>query len=131
MENNEKRAPLSELMDTTISKINEMVDSNAIVGEPITTADGVTLIPISRVSVGFGSGGTDYGKNTEKFGGGGAAGIKVEPIAFLVVKDGAARLMPVGIPAHSPLDRALEMVPGLLDRVECFINRKKEEKDIY
>ena len=131
MENNEKRAPLSELMETTISKINEMVDSNAIVGEPITTADGVTLIPISRVSVGFGSGGTDYGKNTEKFGGGGAAGIKVEPIAFLVVKDGAARLMPVGIPAHSPLDRALEMVPGLLDRVECFINRKREEKDIY
>ena len=131
MENNEKRAPLSELMETTISKINEMVDSNAIVGEPITTADGVTLIPISRVSFGFGSGGTDYGKNTEKFGGGGGAGIKVEPVAFLVVKDGAARLMPVGIPAHSPLDRALEMVPGLLDRVECFINKKKEEKDIY
>ena len=131
MENNEKRAPLSELMETTISKINEMVDSNAIVGEPITTADGVTLIPISRVSFGFGSGGTDYGRNTDKFGGGGGAGIKVEPVAFVVVKDGAARLMPVGIPAHSPLDRALEMVPGLLDRVECFINKKKEEKDIY
>lgn len=131
MENNEKRAPLSELMDTTISKINEMVDSNAIVGEPITTADGVTLIPISRISVGFGSGGTDYGRNTDKFGGGGGAGIKVEPVAFVVVKDGAARLMPVGIPAHSPLDRALEMVPGILDRVEGFINKKKEEKDIY
>ena len=131
MENNEKRAPLSELMDTTISKINEMVDSNAIVGEPITTADGVTLIPISRISVGFGSGGTDYGRNTDKFGGGGGAGIKVEPVAFVVVKDGAARLVPVGIPAHSPLDRALEMVPGILDRVEGFINKKKEEKDIY
>ena len=131
MENNEKRAPLSELMETTISKINEMVDSNAIVGEPITTADGVTLIPISRVSFGFGSGGTDYGRNTDKFGGGGGAGIKVEPVAFVVVKDGAARLMPVGIPAHSPLDRALEMVPGILDRVEGFINKKKEEKDIY
>ena len=131
MENNEKRAPLSELMETTISKINEMVDSNAIVGEPITTADGVTLIPISRVSFGFGSGGTDYGRNTDKFGGGGGAGIKVEPVAFVVVKDGAARLMPVGIPAHSPLDRALEMVPGLLDRVEGFINKKKEAKDIY
>ena len=131
MENNEKKAPLSELMETTISKINEMVDSNAIVGEPITTADGVTLIPISRVSFGFGSGGTDYGRNTDKFGGGGGAGIKVEPVAFVVVKDGAARLMPVGIPAHSPLDRALEMVPGLLDRVEGFINKKKEEKDIY
>lgn len=131
MENNEKRAPLSELMETTISKINEMVDSNAIVGEPITTADGVTLIPISRISFGFGSGGTDYGRNTDKFGGGGGAGIKVEPVAFVVVKDGAARLMPVGIPAHSPLDRALEMVPGLLDRVEGFINKKKEEKDIF
>ena len=131
MENNEKRAPLSELMETTISKINEMVDSNAIVGEPITTADGVTLIPISRVSFGFGSGGSDYGQSAQKFGGGGGAGAKIEPVAFLVVKDGAARLMPVGIPAHSPLDRALEMVPGLLDRVECFINKKKEEKDIY
>ena len=131
MENNEKRAPLSELMETTISKISEMVDSNAIVGEPITTADGVTLIPISRVSFGFGSGGTDYGRNTDKFGGGGGAGIKVEPVAFVVVKDGAARLMPVGVPAHSSLDRALEMVPGILDRVESFINKKKEEKDIY
>ena len=76
MENStEKKAPLSELMDTTMSKIREMVDSNSIIGEPITTPDGVTVIPVSRVSFGFGSGGSDYGKTTEKFGGGGGAGL--------------------------------------------------------
>ena len=129
MENNEKRAPLSELMETTISKINEMVDSNAIVGEPITTADGVTLIPISRVSFGFGSGGTDYGNAANKFGGGSAAGVKVEPVAFLAVKDGVTRMLPVGVPAATTVDRVIEMVPQVMDRVQSFVDKKKAESE--
>ncbi|MCQ2448361.1 MAG: sporulation protein YtfJ, partial [Oscillibacter sp.] len=90
MENMEKKGQLQVLMQTTMNKIHEMVDTNNIVGQPITTQDGVTLIPISRVSFGFGSGGGDYGKNSakENFGGGSAAGVKIDPVAFLIIKDG-------------------------------------------
>ena len=68
MENKEKNS-VSELMETTMTKIREMVDSNSVIGEPITTPDGVTLIPVSRVSLGFGSGGGTYGQTSERFGG--------------------------------------------------------------
>ena len=132
MENSmEKKAPLSELMDTTMSKIREMVDSNSIIGEPITTPDGVTVIPISRVSFGFGTGGGDYGTAKTNFGGGAGAAVKVDPVAFLIVKDGVTRVMPVAVPAVATVDRVLDLVPEVMDRVENFINKKKEEKEIY
>ena len=96
MENNEKKNhSLIDLMDASMSKIREMVDSNTIIGEPIQTPDGVTLIPVSRLSFGFGCGGGDYGKQTPAmFGGASTAGVKVEPVAFLVVKDGVTRVLP-------------------------------------
>ena len=100
MENNErKNNSLTELMEASMSKIRDMVDSNTIIGEPIQTPDGVTLIPVSRLSFGFGCGGGDYGKQAPKFGGASTAGVKVEPVAFLVVKDGVTRVMPVALPA--------------------------------
>ena len=92
MENKEKNS-VSELMETTMTKIREMVDSNSVIGEPITTPDGVTLIPVSRVSLGFGSGGGTYGQTSERFGGGGGAGVKIDPVAFLVIKDGQTRMV--------------------------------------
>ena len=128
MENKEKNS-VSELMETTMTKIREMVDSNTIVGEPITTPDGVTLIPVSRLSFGFGCGGGDYGKQTNQMGAGAGAGVRVEPMAFLVVKDGVTRMLPVAAPAISTVDRAIELVPQVLDRVESFIDRKKAEKE--
>ena len=94
----EKKSPLNDLMRSTMEKIHEMVDTNTIVGEPIATADGVTLIPISKVSFGFGSGGGDYGKAAKDgFGGGSAAGVKIDPVAFLVIKDGVTRVLPVAV----------------------------------
>ena len=79
----DKKRPLSDLMRSTMDKIREMADTNTIVGQPITTPDGVTLIPISRVSMGFGCGGADYGKTQPKdFGGGSGAGVKIEPVAI-------------------------------------------------
>ncbi len=131
MENKEKTNPVSELMDTTMTKIREMVDSNAIVGEPITTPDGVTLIPVSRVSFGFGSGGGTYGQTSERFGGGGGAGVKIDPVAFLLIKDGQTRMMPVTVPAVATVDRVLEMAPQLIDRVEGFVAKKREEKEMF
>ena len=130
MENNErKNNSLTELMEASMSKIRDMVDSNTIIGEPIQTPDGVTLIPVSRLSFGFGCGGGDYGKQPDKLGAGAAAGGRVEPMAFLVVKDGVTRMLPVGTPAITTVDRIVEMVPQVMDRVEGFIDKKREKAD--
>ena len=127
MENNK----LDSLMRSTMEKIHEMADTNTIVGEPITTPDGVTLIPISKISVGFGSGGGDYGKNTgdKSFGGGSAAGVKIDPVAFLVIKDGITRVMPVAVPPMSTVDRVIDMVPDLMDKVEKYFDKKQEKAE--
>ncbi len=127
MEMTEKKNSLSEMMETSMDKIRQMVDSNTIVGEPITTPDGVTLIPVSRLSYGFGCGGGDYGKNGASSGAGCGAGIRVEPMAFLVVKGGVTRMLPVGTPAITTLDRVIEMVPELFDRVENFVDKKRNK----
>mgnify|MGYP003205570773 FL=1 len=129
MEMTEKKNDLKSMMVESMEKVKEMVDANNIVGEPITTPDGVTLIPISRLSYGFGCGGGDYGKQTNQMGAGAGAGVRVEPMAFLVVKDGVTRMLPVAAPAISTVDRAIELVPQVLDRVESFIDRKKAEKE--
>ena len=130
MENSmDKKSPLNDLMRSAMEKVREMADTNTIVGQPITTPDGVTLIPISKVRLGFGCGGADYGKVQPKgFGGGSGAGVNIDPVAFLVIKDGITRVLPVAVPPVSTVDRVVEMVPGGLDRVEKFFDRK-EEKD--
>lgn len=124
-----ENSKLKDMMEASMSKVREMVDSNTIVGQPIETADGVTLIPINKMSFGFGSGGTDYGNAANKFGGGSAAGVKVEPVAFLAVKDGVTRMLPVGVPAATTVDRVIEMVPQVMDRVQSFVDKKKAERE--
>lgn len=120
---------LPQMLENTITKIREMVDSNAIVGEPIVTADGVTLIPISKISVGFGGGGSDFAtKNSQSdaFGGGVGGGVKVTPIAFMVVKDGNVRMVPVAVPANTTADRLVELIPETLDRITAFFDSRNE-----
>ena len=124
---------LPNMLDSTIAKIREMVDVNSVVGEPISVGDGVTIIPISKVSVGFGGGGSDFvSKNTNQnenpFGGGVGAGVKVTPIAFLVIKEGNVRMIPVAIPANTTADRLVEMVPDTLDKIVSFIDSKTQKK---
>lgn len=126
-----KKSQLNDLMQTAMEKVREMVDTNTIVGQPITTPDGVTLIPISKVSFGFGGAGGDYGKTQPKdFGGGSAAGVKIDPVAFLVIRDGITRVLPVAVPPVSTLDRVVEMVPDLMDKVEKHFD-KKEAKETF
>ncbi len=129
MENAKKEGPLNDLMHSTMEKIHEMVDTNTIVGEPINTPDGVTLIPISKVSFGFGSGGGDYGTTKQNFGGGSGAGVKIAPVAFLVIKDGTTRVLPVAVPPESTVDRVIEMVPDLVDKVENYFDKKKGKEN--
>lgn len=128
----EKKNPLGDLIQESMAKVREMVDTNTIVGQPIQTPDGVTLIPISRVSFGFGGGGTTFGGKKEaaepNLGAGMGAGVKIDPVAFLIVKDGVTRVMPVAVPAVSTVDRIVEMVPDVVDRVSAVIgNRKKTD----
>ena len=132
MERSEKKkTPLSDLMDASLAKIREMVDSNTVVGQPITTPDGVTLIPISKVSFGLGSGGGDYGKAPkENFGGGAGAGVKIDPVAFLVIKDGTTRVLPVAVPPASTVDRIVDMAPDIMDKVEKFFDKKEAKETL-
>lgn len=119
---------LPNMLDNTISKIREMVDVNSVIGNPITTPDGVTIIPVSKVSVGFGGGGSDYTSNKDAFGGGAGGGVKVTPICFLIVKDGSVRMMPVAAPANTTADRIVEQVPDVLDKITSFIQSQMEKK---
>ena len=124
---------LPNMLDSTIAKIREMVDVNSVVGDPITTPDGITIIPISKVSVGFGGGGSDFASKNSAgqelpFGGGVGAGVKVTPVAFLIVKDGSVRMLPVAAPANTTADRLVEMVPDTLDKVAAFIDSRMEKK---
>lgn len=133
MEQKDRKHPLNQMMMDAIDQIKGMADTNTIVGQPINTPDGVTLIPISRVSFGFGNGGgTGYGKNQpkEQLGFGSGGGVKMEPVAFLVIKDGTTRVLPVAIPPVSTMDRIVEMVPDIMDKVEKYFDKSKE-KDLF
>lgn len=130
----EKKNPLSALMQEGMAKVREMVDTNTIVGEPITTPDGVTLIPISRVSFGFGGGGAAFGNKKDAsaegdLGGGLGTGVKIDPVAFLIIKDGAVRMMSVAAPARTTADRIVEMVPEVVDTVTGFVNSKLSQRE--
>ena len=128
------RHPIGDVMDLTMQKVREMLDANTIVGEPI-RADGVTLVPVSKISVGFGSGGSHFGKKTaaedgRNFGGGGGAGITITPVMFLVIADGTVRVLSVDSAPQNTADRVLELLPQVIEKVEKFLashTAKKEE----
>lgn len=119
---------LNELMNSSMSSIKDLVAVNNIVGEPIHTPDGITLVPVSKLSCGFGGGGGDYPANTNRsaFGAGSAAAVKIEPIGFLVIKEGSVRMLNVAPPAKTGFDRAIDMLPDVLDRVEQLVDKKKD-----
>lgn len=121
---------LPNMLETTIQKIREMVDSNTVVGEPIETSDGVTILPVSKISIGLGGGGSDFASskvsNQMPFGGGVGAGVRVTPVAFLVVKDGNVRILTIAEPANSTADRIVEMVPDTLDKISAFLDSRKK-----
>ena len=131
MEN--KQHPIGDLMSTTMQKIREMVDVNTIVGKPIEAGD-VTIIPGSKVSFGFASGGSDFTTKNQKpdtdnaFGGGSGAGVNIMPIAFLIVKGDTVRMLPVAPPPGTAVDRVVEMVPEVIDKVTGFIEKQQEKK---
>ena len=124
---------LSNMIENTLSKIKDMISVNDVVGTPITTPEGVTIIPISKVSVGFGGGGSDFvSKNVNKqenpFGGGVGGGVNVTPVAFIIIKGDSVRMMPVAAPANTTADRVVELVPDVLYRISNFVESHTEKK---
>ena len=124
---------IDSLVDTTMDKLHSMVDVDTVVGSPITTPDGITIIPVSRVSYAFASGGSDFRVKEHSnmgFGGGNGAGVRIEPIGFLTVKDGNVRMLNVTPPAVTTLDRVIEKAPELIDTVQDFLAKHgKKEKE--
>ena len=121
--------PIQGLMNVTMDKIRQMADSNTIIGKPIKTDDGTTILPVSRISFGFASAGTDFdGKNAankDLFGGGSGAGVNIQPVAFLVIKDGCVRTIQLTDGSNS-IDRAINMLPELVDKLAALV--KKDDK---
>ncbi len=119
-----KETPVNKIMENTLEKMRQMVDVSTIIGEPMTTGD-TTLIPVSKVSYGFTSGGTDLPskQNAELFGGGGGGGITITPVAFIVIQGGKVRMMQINNYTSSA-DRAIAMIPELIDKLTELISSK-------
>ncbi len=121
--------PINSLMDTTMDKIKQMVDVNTIIGDPITSPDGTIIIPVSKVSYGFASGGSDFPtkkENKDCFGGGSGAGVTIQPIAFLTVFRGDVKLIPVE-KYEGAADRVVGMMPELVDKVSALFKKDKKK----
>ena len=130
--------PIEGLMSAAMTNIQDMVDVNTIIGDPIETSSGIVIIPISKVCFGFAAGGSEFSEETideynkrEKeenvqyklpFGGGSGAGVSINPIAFLVVQDKNVKLLPVN--HSSAIDKLLDYVPDLFDKVNEIMTKK-------
>lgn len=120
---------LQDLMGVTMDKIRELANSNTIIGEPITTQDGITILPVSKVTFGVASGGSDFANQTNKdmFGGGSGAGVTVAPVAFLVVQKGNVRTIQLS-GENSAVERAITMIPELVDKLTDLLKKQPKEK---
>lgn len=125
--------PLSQMMDSSMENIRKLVDANTVVGDPITTPDGTTVVPISRIKLGYAGGGSEFnGKNaadSKPYGGGTGASVSVTPVAFLVLKESGCRVLPIPEPASSTVDRLIELIPDIADKVWTLIQEKKAKTE--
>jgi len=126
----EKKNPLGEVLDTSLEKLKKLVDVNTIIGDAITTPDGTTIIPVSKVSFGFATGGSELptSKPTTPFGGGSGGGVTIQPLAFLVISNGNVKLLQMQT-ADNTADRIVNMMPGMVDKVSGMISDYKAKKN--
>ena len=122
--------PIKGLMDVTMEKIRQMVDSNTIIGNPINLADGTTVLPVPKVTFGFASGGSDLPNKAAKdlFGGGSGAGVTIAPVAFLVVQPGGnVRLIQLTDTSNN-IDRALSLLPEMMDKITALVKKDQAQE---
>ncbi len=129
----EQNHPINEVLNMTMAKLKEMIDVNTVIGTPITTPDGVTVIPISKVSLGFASGGSDFASKNQStsgncFGGGSGAGINISPVSFLIIRGDNVKILPANPIPGGPIDKAIDLVPEIVDKVSNMVEKKKEEQ---
>ena len=126
---------LPNMLESTIAKIREMVDANTVIGTPITTPDGVTILPVSKVKIGYAGGGSDFATKNypanrdNAFGGGSGAGITMTPVAFLIIKGESVRLLPIAEPPSGAVDRLVEMLPDLIEQISALTKKKKDSEE--
>lgn len=131
--------PIEGLMQTTMESIKEMVDVNTIVGDPVESPDGLVIIPVSKVSFGFASGGAEYNSSSKSkgedgessgkppFGGGSGAGVSLQPVAFIVVGNGQIKLLPVDQGSNF-INNIIDIIPNIANGIQGMIKPKKEKK---
>ncbi|MGX8702484.1 GerW family sporulation protein [Caproiciproducens sp.] len=123
--------PIEGMMNTTLEKIKQMVDINSIVGDPITAPDGSIIIPISKISYGFASGGSDFPSKVQSeknfFGGGTGAGVSINPVAFITICNGSVKMLQID-PYNNTADRVIGMFPEVVDKINGLFNKKGEGK---
>lgn len=119
---------IKSIMEVTMDKLRAMVDADTIVGSPI-VSEGITLIPISKVSFGLATGGSDFPSKSGAglFGGGGGAGVTVSPVAFIAISDGNVKMLPI-YNELSPAEKAINMAPELVSKVKELFGKDKKEK---
>lgn len=126
---NEKNKNLESLVKTAIEKIREMIDIETVIGDPISTPNGTTIIPVSKVSVGFASGGSDLPTKSDKdlFGGGSGGGVTIQPLAFItILPDGNVKLLQMTINAPKE-NAALAIIPDIVDKISEMVSKSKSE----
>ena len=124
--------PINSMLDKTMQKIKEMVDVDTIVGTPINLSNGTIIVPVSKVSYGFASGGSEFSNKKENsenlFGGGSGAGVTVSPVAFLISNNSDTKLLRLE-PSNNSVDRVIEMLPDTIDKIGNCFGKKKDIKD--
>lgn len=121
---------LEGVINSSLANLRELVDVDTIIGTPIETAD-ATIIPVSKVTFGFTSGGSDIpsSKQSGLFGGGSGGGVTIQPLAFIVVSQGEVRIMNIPVASVTPVDRAVEMLPDVIDKISALLPKKDKTKD--
>ena len=126
---------ISEMISSAMERMQKMVDVNTIVGQPVKVGEDVTIIPITKIHIGMGGGGTDFATKSalsaskDPFGGGMGAGVTVDPVAFLVIRGDNVRMLPVAEPASTTMDRIVEQAPDLLDKLADFMDGRKAKDE--
>ncbi|MBQ3072875.1 MAG: GerW family sporulation protein [Oscillospiraceae bacterium] len=121
--------PINSMMDASLESIRKTADANTVIGDPIVTADGTTVIPVSRIKLGFAGGGSEFsGKHageSKPYGAGTGASVTVTPVAFLIFREGSCRVLPIPEPASNSVDRLIEQIPDAVDKITTLWNERK------
>ena len=122
---------VTEILNASMSRVRDMVDANTVIGAPIQVSEGVTLIPISKITFALASGGADMAAKeaatSGTFGGGAGCGVKIIPVAMVVVQGDRVRVLPIDEPASSAAERIIEQLPMLLDKITELIQGRNSD----